>query len=338
MKWMEILPYHHEVVHTSVLRHLLNDWRGDERIEFLRRVTGNDSIVGVRNARFETSLVKGRRLDLVADLEMDSGEVRNLAVEMKADSPWNWKQLTDSAPGDAVALLLSVGLTHLTVRGSELDAVKKSKKHSPDWHACGPGQLATVIEDTFKAKRDLGSYINALREEEALHQASIEDVELLSTDHRWDPSRLEHLVRSRGDRNNCDEVMLFAYFKQALEVIDAGPEPDWHWNRSRSGPAVIRAAETDRRNNWPVWLELRGDGGKGPELCVKLGAVRGTSLADRRDEKREQLAAAGVAGQPTTRHVSASHKTTTAWSLDLWHTKPSEIEASVRAFEAVLLD
>ena len=63
--WLDALPFQREIVHSSVLRFLLNqDSAGDRQkvVQFVRELTGEQTVDSVLNPFLEQRLAPGRRV------------------------------------------------------------------------------------------------------------------------------------------------------------------------------------------------------------------------------------------------------------------------------------
>lgn len=333
LNWLEALPFHHEVVHTSVIRHLLRSRDTERATAFARILAEEKSIDSVGNVRFERSLRTRRRLDLVGDIILRSGDQRQLALEMKTDSAWEWEQLWKSAPTDSVAVLAAMGLTYLTIRDSELALIKREHSSCPDWTLVGPQGLADAIAEVFEPRGDLLDYVNSLLAEHALHEAALNEVEQMGGGNGWNPAAIASLNSARGDRNETEDILMTAYLRKALDQIDDTFNPVWRWKKERSGHLAVRAMD----DGWGCWLEIHRDGNRGPVVVVKVKDQK-SRLATAREATIEALSNANVAGSPPARRVSKSHKTAAAWTVPAYDLHPSELQPIVRELEEALID
>jgi len=337
--WLDALPFQREIVHSSVLRFLLNqDSAGDRQkvVQFVRELTGEQTVDSVLNPFLEQRLAPGSRLDLVADLNLADGTATNLAVEMKVDSAWDWQQLIKSAPSSAVAVLIAVGLTHLTVRQQELDLLKKENSESANWVVVGPCDLADAIDNNFKpaAGSYLGRYVDCLRAEAHDHEEAMNDL----TANSAVSDRVLLTNGARDDANDIGALQMTAYLANCLKGLDKETNPIWRWSHPPSGPAIIRGFETyshGTETKWLSWLEINGNY-KAPQLTVKVGRS-GAGIRQDRERVVAKLSAAGItSGSANERRLSESRKTATAWTIPMVDYKPYEITELIKNVDTCL--
>src|SRR4051794_37021883 len=107
--WVSVVGFRHEVVHTGVLRYLLDE--PDTGALLAQEITGAD-VVEVQGTRQERRVAGfAGKADLVAELTLASGETVALAIETKVDSDGSREQLRATAAPPHFGVLLAVGLT-----------------------------------------------------------------------------------------------------------------------------------------------------------------------------------------------------------------------------------
>jgi hypothetical protein len=166
-EWPEVVGYQHEVLHTGVLRHLLE---GEMGTQVAARLLDAGEVSRVGEVRLEQRLAGFRgKPDLIAQLVVDGQEV-GLAVETKVDSDVRPGQLLKEAEAPARGVLLSVGVTALKLTNADLE-----ETGATNWRVVGPADWVNVLAEVA-AEDDavFAPYLRACRREAEDHRRACE--------------------------------------------------------------------------------------------------------------------------------------------------------------------
>jgi hypothetical protein len=303
--WVSIVGYQYEVVHTGVLRYLLDD--PAVGVPLARGLTGAE-VVAVGGARQE-SKVSGftGTADLVADLELQDGETVALAVETKVDSDATRRQLRATAAPPHYGVLLGVGLTALKLGQPELGA------NLPQWRAVGPGEWLRLLDeldaDTIR-RPELVAYCAEVRRETHEHAAAVALA--------YQPQKPAPQLR---DRRRSDSYL--EDFAWLAEVRSRFEQPHMWWTETeRSGPLMghFPAAwhREDRVSRYVVFSCFSG----GRFFMLKAGTGKGDQLGSVPDQLWQ--AAQPLEWRAPLRRRRPSDKSCTAAWLDFTTLAPDE--------------
>lgn len=253
--WIDVVGYQHEVVHTGVLKALLEDEMGAElAAELTGRPLGAVERVDPHKVVAEQRLERGAgKADLTAQLELADGTIRRVAVETKVHSNGTRDQLqrtTGDLP-DAEGVLLALGLTSLKMSVADTDEVSQS---GSTWHFVGPERWIRALEGQAEVKGSwLPEYVAAVK-------AWVDTL-----DGRG-PKELEHL-RWMND------------VREGLEY----PERWGGIETMISGPLLSCFGWEDEPKLHDVYLQFMGHWDGRRVLCLKAGVAAQAEAAEPED-------------------------------------------------------
>lgn len=239
--WIDVVGYQHEVLHTGVLKALLDD--PDEGPKLATRLLDR-KVSGVQQTRREARLVhKGGKADLTAMLAVGDA-LEPLAVETKVHSDGSSYQLshTTAGAGTSHGILLALGLSALKL--SRRDTADASGQEAT-WEFVGPNEWLAALADVELELPWLGAYRRAVGSwRDWLEGADLKE----GTGLAWER----------------DHLRFFAAVRELLSL-------DWTQLRSlQSGPVLTRFGWR-AQGGGDIYLEFMGlrDGRR--VLCLKCG-------------------------------------------------------------------
>ena len=312
--WPEIVGYRHEILHTGVLAHLLNDPARGAAIAVA--LTGAD-VKAVSDVRTEQK-VDGYtgKADLVAGVELVAGQSVTLAVETKVDSDVDHEQLEHTAGAPHIAVLLSLGVTALKMTARDLG----EDLTVGGWRVVDPAAWAGVLDQHIQAEDSLlGPYVAEVQREAVEHARARELA--------YRPEFEEWLID--GSRRGDWQLEHYAWLAEIRERL---PNPDEWWvYEKQSGPLMGLWREEFQRGGRSVFIEFVCTWSQ-RSLRLKIGAGEG-ELAD---AAAAALARVCLDDWSAGRSPQAGWQTCTAAILDLSDAAPdAAAERTLRAIAAI---
>jgi len=291
--WIEAIGYQHEPLHAGALAIVLAD--AESRLAVAETLFDHP-VRRVDDPLRERRIGPNRRrpVDVLLKAESSTGAAVRLGVEVKVDSAWSPRQLTEEVGPDDTGLLLALGCTALAVQDDDLPR---------GWRLMGPKGWAELLRRHGSQITELDRYRGHVEREAAGHADALRLVAAGD--------------RVRGERTGIT-LEHWAYFHEVRRNA-GGLDVDWERKTLISGPLLTLWL----RNPPGAYIELMAIGER-RELCVKCWPD-GRSLLSIRAELVERLHdLPGMEGAREVRPAKPTAKSCTALAKPLEGVLPSE--------------
>ena len=323
--FVDIVGFQLEKVHSGVLAWLLHSARSplepQGRVELLGRLCGIalkvDEVREVRTTR-EYSFGRGKRIDLVAEIDLTDGAKMAVVMELKTDSPVYIKQLRTTRQEWEDKHGASVRTTYLVLALGASEPTLAQHNTTIGTLGYRPLNIAATLaavsglQIAGAERAYYNDWISSLLAEQ--HRLDSIDEALLGVSGPYDEALAQIGYR-------IGFPVFYAYYGKLREVLNRSNHRDWLIASGQNNPVMTWPGGELHGARSIIYLEFNGEA-----FCLKVEpkGVRDGEWEEYLEELRQVAAVASGNGRPTANR-SGRYRTVYKWPFRLSKQKLADV-------------